>query len=77
MHFSLFKQGTKAFIKKLFSVKSINIRFDLTLFSNISTLSSDNGVTHNYNAKDNTKSNWCTAYFHCGPCPNKMTSKFQ
>ena len=39
-------------------------------------LYSDNGVTHNYNAKDNTKSNWSTAYFHCGPCPNKMTSKF-
>ena len=32
-------------------------------------LYSDNGVTHNYNAKDNTKSNWSTAYFHCGPCP--------
>ena len=29
-------------------------------------LYSDNGVTHNYNAKDNTKSNWSTAYFHCG-----------
>ena len=28
-------------------------------------LYSDNGVTHNYNAKDNTKSNWSTAYFHC------------
>ena len=26
-------------------------------------LYSDNGVTHNYNAKDNTKSNWSTAYF--------------
>ena len=40
-------------------------------------LYSDNGVTHNYNAKDNTKSNcMSTAYFHCGPCPNKMTSKF-
>ena len=39
-------------------------------------LYSDNGVTHNYNAKDNTKSSWSTAYFHCGPCPNKMTSKF-
>ena len=25
-------------------------------------LYSDNGVTHNYNAKDNTKSNWSTAY---------------
>ena len=22
---------------------------------------------NNYNAKDNTKSNWSTAYFHCGP----------
>ena len=33
-------------------------------------LYSDNGVTHNYNAKDNTKSNRSTAYFHCGPCPN-------
>ena len=40
-------------------------------------LYSDNGVKHNYNAKDNTKSNWCTAYFHYAPCPNKMTSKFQ
>ena len=40
-------------------------------------LYSDNGVTHNYNAKDNTKSNWSTAYFHCNPCPNKMTSKCQ
>ena len=30
-------------------------------------LYSDNGVTHNYNAKANTKSNWSTAYFHCGP----------
>ena len=32
-------------------------------------LYSDNGVTHNYNAKDkdNIKSNWSTAYFHCGP----------
>ena len=30
-------------------------------------LCSDNGVTHNYNAKDNAKSNWCIAYFHCGP----------
>ena len=40
-------------------------------------LYSINVVTHNYNAKDNTKSNWSTAYFHCGPCPNKMTSKFQ
>ena len=39
-------------------------------------LYSDNDVTHNYNAKNNTKSNWSTAYFHCGPCPNKMTSKF-
>ena len=27
-------------------------------------LYSDNGVTHNYNAKDKTKSNWSTAYFH-------------
>ena len=35
-------------------------------------LYSNNGVTHYYNDKDNTKSNWCTAYFHChdcGPCP--------
>ena len=39
-------------------------------------LYSDNGVTHNYNAKDNTKSKWSAAYFHCGPCSNKMTSKF-
>ena len=39
-------------------------------------LYSNNGFTHDYNAKDNTKSNWCTAYFHCGPCPNKMTSEF-
>ena len=39
-------------------------------------LYSDNDVTHNYNAKDNTESNWSTAYFHCGPCPNEMTSKF-
>ena len=30
-------------------------------------LNSDNGVIHNYNAKDNAKSNWCTPYFHCGP----------
>ena len=37
----------------------------------------NNGVTHIYNAKDNTKSNWCTAYYHCGLCPNKMTSEFQ
>ena len=39
----------------------------------------DNGViTHNYNAKDNTKSNWCTTYFNLGgPCPNKMNSKLQ
>ena len=27
-----------------------------------------NVYIHNYNAKDNTKSNWSTAYFHCGPC---------
>ena len=27
-------------------------------------------MTQNYNAKGNTKSNWCTAYFHCGPCSN-------
>ena len=40
-------------------------------------LYSNNGVTHNYNAKDSTKCNWCTVYFHCGPCPNKMTSEFQ
>ena len=40
-------------------------------------LSSNNGVTHNYNSKDNTRSYWCTAYFYCGPCPNKMTCEFQ
>ena len=35
-------------------------------------------VTHNYNAKDNTKSNWSTAYFHCGPWVKiQMTSEFQ
>ena len=29
-------------------------------------LYSDNGVQHNYNAKDNAKSNWSIAYlFHC------------
>ena len=27
-------------------------------------LYSDNGVTQGYNAKDNTKSNWSTAYFN-------------
>ena len=37
-------------------------------------LDSDNGVTHNYNAKDNTKSNWSPAY--CGPCKiGKKSSK--
>ena len=36
-------------------------------------LYSDYGVAHNYNAMCNTKSNWCPAYCHCGPCPNKMT----
>ena len=55
--------------------------FDLICFDFIQQykymLYSDNGVTHNYNAKDSTKNNWSTAYFHCGPCPNKMTSKFQ
>ena len=31
-------------------------------------LYSNNDVTHNYNVKDNIKSNWCTADFHCGLC---------
>ena len=31
------------------------------------------GVTHNCNTKDNTKSNWCTAYSYCSHCPNNMT----
>ena len=29
-------------------------------------LYSDNDVTHTYNAMGNTKSNWSSAYFHCG-----------
>ena len=37
-------------------------------------LYSDNGVTHNSNAKDNTKSNnWSTAYFHYGPCKTSLS----
>ena len=33
-------------------------------------------MVHIITAKDNTKINWSNTYFHCGPCPNEMTSKF-
>ena len=62
------------------TITNVSLQIHKIYYYNITykyMLYSDNGVTRNYNAKDNTKSNWSTAYFHCGPCPIKMTSKFQ